>query len=74
MFIDLSLVCIYITQEHDVKLPSGERSCILHKCYPGTNHYIRIYAMNNTDQVLDRSRQITVQTSAAPDMPVVSVR
>ncbi len=57
-----------------MKLPSGEKSCILHKCYPGTNHFLRVYAMSKDDRVLDVSKQLTVQTAAPPDTPVVTLR
>ena len=52
--------------EREVRLPAGERSCVIHKCYPGTNHYVRLYAMTADDQILDRSWQLTVQTNATP--------
>ena len=57
-----------------MKLPAGEKSCVIHKCFPGTCHFIRIYAMGSDDQVLDRSTQVTAQTSAAPDSPYVTLR
>ena len=61
-------------QEKEVKLPAGEKSCVIHKCYAGTNHFIRIYAIGTEERLLEKSRQITVQTSAAPDTPVVTLR
>ena len=57
-----------------MKLPSGEKSCVLHKCFPGSVHYIRVWAMGKDDQVLDVSKQITVQTSAPPDCPRLTTR
>ena len=57
-----------------MKLPSGEKSCVLHKCYPGTNHFLRVYAMSKDDRTLDVSKQLTVQTAAPPDTPLVTLR
>ena len=64
--------CLF--QEREVKLPSGEKSCVLHKCYPGTNHFLRVYAMSKDDRILDASTQLTVQTAAPPDTPLVTQR
>ncbi len=57
-----------------MKLPSGEKSCVLHKCYPGTNHFLRVFAMSKEDKVLDVSKQMTVQTAAPPDTVLVTLR
>lgn len=57
-----------------MKLPAGEKSCVIHKCFPGTNHFVRVYSMQAEDKVLDRSRLTTIQTSAPPDPPNVSLR
>ena len=61
-------------QEREVKLPQGEKSCVLHKCLPGAKHHLRVWATGKEDRVLDVSSQITVQTSAPPDTPVVTLR
>ena len=61
-------------QEREVKLPTSERSCVIHKCYPGTNHFVRVYAVGADDSQLDRSRVVTIQTSAPPDPPNVTTR
>ncbi|ELT90741.1 hypothetical protein CAPTEDRAFT_219540 [Capitella teleta] len=60
--------------EREVKLPAGEKSCVIHKCFPGTNHFVRVYSMQAEDRVLDRSRLTTIQTSAPPDPPNVTQR
>ena len=57
-----------------MKLPAGEKSCVLHKCFPGSVHYVRVWAMGKDDRVMDVSKQLTVQTSASPDTPTVTVR
>ena len=57
-----------------MKLPAGEKSCVLHKCYPGSNHFLRVYAVAKDDRVIEASRQVQVQTSAAPDTPIVTLR
>ncbi len=57
-----------------MKLPSGEKSCVLHKCFPGSSHFLRVWAMGKDDRVLDVSTQLTVQTSAPPDTPLVTQR
>ena len=61
-------------QEMEVLLRAGEKSCVIHKCYPGSNHYIRIHAISNDGTILDRSKQLVVQTSAPPDTPTVTLR
>ena len=58
----------------EVLLRAGEKSCVIHKCYPGSNHYIRIHAISNDSTILDRSKQLVVQTSAPPDTPNVTLR
>ena len=63
-----------VFQEREVKLPSGEKSCVLHKCYPGTNHFLRVHALSKDDRILDVSKQLTVQTAAPPDTPLVTLR
>ena len=47
---------------------------MIHKCYPGTFHYVRVYAVGVDDALIARSRRLTVQTSAPPEPPSVSLR
>ena len=70
----IELERLFLLQERQVQLPEGERSCVIHKCYPGTNHFIRIYACGDDERILDKSTQIQTQTSAAPSTPAVSLR
>ncbi|CAH1782616.1 unnamed protein product [Owenia fusiformis] len=65
---------VAVPAQREVKIASKERSCILQNCYPGTNHFVRILALGDRDEVLDKSRQLTVQTSASPDTPVLTLR
>ncbi|XP_023933288.1 uncharacterized protein LOC106180596 isoform X1 [Lingula anatina] len=60
--------------QREFKLSPQESSCILQKCYPGTNHFIRLVALGADGRILEKSKQVVVQTSAPPEAPVVSLR
>lgn len=52
----------------------SEYSLVLQKLLPGVTHYIRVCAVGDSDIVIEKSKQIMVQTNAPPDTPVVGVR
>ena len=58
----------------EVRLPASEKSCVIHKCYPGTFHHVRVYSVGVDDALITRSSRLTVQTSAPPEPPNVSLR
>jgi len=58
----------------EVHLPAAEKSCVIHKCYPGTFHHVRVYAVGVDDSLIARSRRLTVQTSAPPQPPCLALR
>ncbi|CAD5112727.1 DgyrCDS1945 [Dimorphilus gyrociliatus] len=60
--------------DKDVELRPGEKSCTIHKCYQGTNHFVKLTAVDELGQIVDQSKQLTVQTSAPPDAPNLSLR
>ena len=57
-----------------MQLPAGERTCIVHKCFPGVMHFFRVHACGEDERIVSRSTQIQIQTSAAPSTPNVSLR
>ena len=57
-----------------MQLPAGERTCIVHKCFPGVTHFFRVHACGEDERIVSRSTQIQIQTSAAPSTPNVSLR
>ncbi|GFN84346.1 fibronectin, partial [Plakobranchus ocellatus] len=61
-------------EQREVKLSCKDSNCVINKCLPGTTHFVRIVACNVNNQILDKSRQLTIQTSAPPDAPKLSVR
>ncbi|GFR62047.1 fibronectin, partial [Elysia marginata] len=61
-------------EQREVKLSNKDSNCVINKCLAGTTHFVRIVACNVNNQILDKSRQLTVQTSAPPDAPKLSVR
>jgi len=61
-------------QMREVRLPASEKSCVIHKCYPGTFHYVRVYCVGVDDTLIARSCRLTVQISAPPEPPSVSLR
>lgn len=65
---------LYLCQQREARLGAREQTCTISKCFPGTNHFVRVLVLGHNGEVLEKSRQITVQTSAAPDTPVVHVR
>ncbi len=58
----------------EVKLSPRDHTCVIHKCCPGTNHYIQVAAVTDGEQVVARSRLVTVQTSAPPTPPILFVK
>ncbi|XP_048739977.2 uncharacterized protein LOC125654190 isoform X5 [Ostrea edulis] len=60
--------------QREVKLSEKDSSCVINNCLPGTTHFVRLTAIDNDGQILEKSKQLTVQTSAPPDAPNLSVR
>ena len=52
----------------------AEYSLVLQKLFPGITHYVKVFAIGDSDIIIEKSKQITVQTSAPPDIPVVGIR
>ena len=65
---------IFSTQEREVRLSSKDSNCVINKCLPGTTHFVRLLALDEDGQIKERSKQMTVQTSAPPDGPTLSLR
>ncbi|XP_012935394.1 uncharacterized protein LOC101845075 isoform X2 [Aplysia californica] len=61
-------------EQREVRLSEKDSNCVINKCLPGTTHFVRIVAFNANGQILEKSKQLTVQTSAPPDAPKLSVR
>lgn len=61
-------------QQREVKLSEKDSSCVINNCLPGTTHFVRLIAIDADGQILEKSKQLTVQTSAPPDSPILSVR
>nr|XP_034305803.1 uncharacterized protein LOC105321045 isoform X1 [Crassostrea gigas] len=60
--------------QREVKLSEKDSSCVINNCLPGTTHFVRLIAIDADGQILEKSKQLTVQTSAPPDSPILSVR
>ncbi|XP_041347758.1 uncharacterized protein LOC121367568 [Gigantopelta aegis] len=60
--------------QREVRLSEKDSNCVINKCLPGTTHFVRLVACKDDGQIVDKSKQLTMQTSAPPDSPVVSVR
>lgn len=52
----------------------AEYSLVLQKLFPGITHYIKVFAIGDSDIIIEKSKQIIVQTSAPPDIPAVGIR
>ena len=52
----------------------AEYSLVLQKLFPGITHYVKVFAIGDSDIIIEKSKQIIVQTSAPPDIPVVGIR
>lgn len=61
-------------QQREVRLSTRDVSCVINKCLPGTTHFVRLVAFDEDGQIIEKSKQLTVQTSAPPDPPILSVR
>lgn len=58
-----------------VDTSEAEYSLVLQKLFPGITHYVKVYAIGgDSSLVLEKSKEIIVQTNAPPDTPVVGVR
>lgn len=57
-----------------VETTDAEHSLVLQKLFPGITHYVKVYAIGESNVILEKSKQIVVQTNAPPDVPVVGVR
>ncbi|XP_046358181.2 uncharacterized protein LOC124136325 [Haliotis rufescens] len=60
--------------QREVRLSERDTNCVINKCLPGTTHFVRLVAYSEDGQIMDKSKQLTVQTSAPPDGPVLSIR
>ncbi|KAL3853216.1 hypothetical protein ACJMK2_016773 [Sinanodonta woodiana] len=60
--------------EREVKLSNKDNNCVITKCLPGTTHFVRLVVIDKDGNVRERSKQLTIQTSAPPDAPSLSVR
>lgn len=60
--------------QREVRLSSQDNSCVINNCLPGTTHFVRLLALDDDGQVKERSKQYTIQTSAPPDSPVLTIR
>ncbi|KAK7102883.1 hypothetical protein V1264_021041 [Littorina saxatilis] len=60
--------------QREVRLSPKDICCVINKCLPGTTHFVRLVAYSEDGKILEKSKQLTVQTSAPPDSPVLSVR
>ncbi|CAL1538548.1 unnamed protein product [Lymnaea stagnalis] len=60
--------------QREVKLSKHDSNCVINKCLPGTTHFVRVVSYNINGQILEKSKQLTIQTSAPPDAPKLSVR
>ncbi|XP_077978814.1 uncharacterized protein LOC144434231 [Glandiceps talaboti] len=58
----------------DTKLASDETDYTIYRCAAGTNHFIRVFAIGRQDKVICKSKQLTIQTSAAITTPILSLR
>ena len=73
--LELSLfLFFFLLQQREVRLSPKDVSCVINKCLPGTTHFVRLVAYSENGTILEKSKQLTVQTSAPPDQPVLSVR
>ena len=61
-------------QQREVKLSRKDSSCVINNCLPGTTHFVRLVALDIDNQIMEKSKQMTIQTSAPPDSPALSVR
>lgn len=61
-------------QQREVKLSEKDSSCVINNCLPGTTHFVRLIAIDTDGQILEKSKQLTIQTSAPPDSPILSIR
>ncbi|ESO91438.1 hypothetical protein LOTGIDRAFT_153880 [Lottia gigantea] len=60
--------------QREVQLSAKDTNCVINKCLPGTNHFVRLVAFDSGGQIWEKSRQMTIQTSAPPDAPILSIR
>ncbi|KAH9503746.1 hypothetical protein Btru_066540, partial [Bulinus truncatus] len=61
-------------EQREVKLSKNDSNCVINKCLPGTTHFMRVVGYSADGQILEKSKQLTIQTSAPPDAPKLSVR
>lgn len=57
-----------------VDTSESEYSLVLQKLFPGITHYVKVYALGDSSVVVEKSKEIIVQTNAPPDIPIVGVR
>ncbi|XP_059161356.1 uncharacterized protein LOC131944640 isoform X2 [Physella acuta] len=60
--------------QREVKLSKADTNCVINKCLPGTTHFVRVVGLATNGQIIEKSKQLTIQTSAPPDAPQLSVR
>lgn len=60
--------------EKAVEIGQGEKNCTIHKCYQGANHLVKLVAIDQSGNIINTSKQLTVQTSAPPDAPNLSLK
>ncbi|KAL5013163.1 hypothetical protein ScPMuIL_007433 [Solemya velum] len=60
--------------QREVTLSSKDTSCVINKCLPGTTHFVRLLALDGEANIQDKSKQLTIQTSAPPDAPLIAIR
>ncbi|XP_033744669.1 uncharacterized protein LOC117330483 isoform X1 [Pecten maximus] len=61
-------------KQRSLNLERDNNSCIINNCLPGTTHFVRLIVLDDQGKELERSRQLTIQTSAPPEAPIMTVR
>lgn len=72
-FLD-DIINLILFQQREVTLSSKDTSCVINKCLPGTTHFVRLLALDGEANIQDKSKQLTIQTSAPPDAPLIAIR
>ena len=58
----------------NAKLASNQRQYTLRDCTPGTNNFFVVSAIDVYGKVIQRSKQLTVQSSAPIDRPILKLK
>ncbi|CAD5112723.1 DgyrCDS1941 [Dimorphilus gyrociliatus] len=55
------------------RIRKGEKNCVIHKCHPGTVYYITLYAIDKSDNILSKTVETCIETSAFPEKPKLRI-